>query len=193
MGKEKLLILACCGPDLTFPLEFLNTKYEIYVYFYNPNIHPVMEYNRRLFDAMMVTEIYDSIWIKPEYEYKRWFEYVKGYEKEKEGGKRCELCFRIRIIKACSKAKELGINKITTTLTISPHKDALLIKKLGEEICDGDVKYIHCDFKKNGGFKKSVELSKKYGLYRQKFCGCIFSLLESKKRIRRKNRNFKIW
>ncbi len=194
MDREKILILTCCAPDLTYPLELLTKDYEVYVFFYNPNIHPIREYYRRLIDAILVTEIYDAVWVDAPYDYREWFKYIKGYEKEPEGGKRCELCFRMRLERACEKAEEMGIGKITTTLTISPHKDASLIKRLGEEVCEGrDVEYVHYDFKKKDGFKRSVELSKKFGLYRQKFCGCVFSLREAKERIKKRGKKYSIW
>jgi len=123
-----------------------------------------------------VARIYNFSLIKGAYEAKRWLNFVKGFEDEPEGGKRCELCFRFRLEKTAGLAKEKNFPSFTTTLTISPHKNASLINEIGKEIAlKYAVRFLEADFKKKEGFKKTIELAKKYNLYRQTYCGCIFS------------------
>ncbi|MFP4466029.1 MAG: epoxyqueuosine reductase QueH [Candidatus Goldiibacteriota bacterium] len=177
--KKKIFLLVCCAPDASYSAEFLkNLGYEVITYFYNPCIHPQEEYEKR--KAAMET-LAEKTGIKnidnPVYDPERFFKEVKGLEKEPEGGKRCKVCFYMRLENAAAKAKEFGTEQLASTLTISPHKSAELINELGKAAAKKHgIKYFESNFKKNDGFKKSVELSRKYGLYRQKYCGCIFSM-----------------
>ncbi len=167
---------ACCAPCATHVVNVLREKYEVVAYFYNPNIHPESEYHLRLKNMIKLAEVYELPLIVGEYEVDRWFKKIKGYENEREGGKRCEKCFELRLKETAKLAKEIGASIFTTTLTISPHKNAKTINNIGKNLEDKyKIKFLEADFKKKDGFKKSVEESKRLGLYRQNYCGCIFS------------------
>ncbi len=177
--KEKILLHCCCAPDATHSINVLREKdFFVIAFFYNPNIHPEGEYIKRKNDMEKVKEFMEIENINDViYDKDRWHQICDVFADEKEGGKRCELCFKMRIEETAKKAKEKNIDYIATTLTISPHKNAELINKTGEEICKKySIKYLPTNFKKQDGFKKSIELSKKFGLYRQNYCGCIYSL-----------------
>ncbi len=184
---KKILLNVCCAPDATHSINALREDgYEPETWFYNPNIHPCDEYHKRVADmeklaaAVAVKNIPDV-----PYDIKEWFERCRPHANEPERGKRCEECFRMRMDKSAQAAKVSGYETFATTLTISPHKDAKLINKLGAEAAEKyGVNYLMSDFKKKDGFKKSIELSKKYGLYRQDYCGCAYSLRE---KLRRSN------
>ncbi len=169
----KLLLHVCCAPCATHVIEMLKEDFELTAYFYNPNIHPEEEYRLRLENLKKLGVAF----IEGKYDVDAWFNATKGYENEPEGGARCELCYRIRMEEAARFAKENGHIHFATTLTISPHKNARVINSIGEGLSKKyGVKFYSADFKKRNGFKKSVELSKKHGLYRQSYCGCVFSM-----------------
>ncbi len=162
-------------------------------YFYNPNIHPQDEYKKRLESAGKAADNAGFEIVEGPYDRERWFELIKGKEYEPEGGSRCETCFRMRLEKTydCMKKKmfdaftplqgpKSDVTGFTTTLTVSPHKDATLINTIGRDI--GDEKFICADFKKKGGFARATEAAKELGLYRQNYCGCIYSLEEMHRR-----------
>ena len=150
---------------------------ETVLYFYNPNIHPTQEYEKRLSAIKNIAELYALKIIGEEYDHAKWHKYIKGYENEKEGGARCPLCYRIRLAETAKKAKELGFDYFATTLSISPHKKAVIINEIGrEEAKKYNLEFLEDDFKKQDGFKKTNELAKKYNIYRQNYCGCLFSL-----------------
>lgn len=175
----RIMLHTCCAPCSTYVVELLRKKYEIVAYFYNPNIHPKLEYELRLKNMIRLAEIYDIQLIVGEYDVKSWFEAIRGFEGEKEGGRRCRKCFELRLKETANLAKDLGIGIFATTLTVSPHKNAQTINLVGREISDRyDIEFLEADFKKRDGFKKSVELSRKLGLYRQDYCGCIYSIRE---------------
>ncbi|RLF61355.1 MAG: hypothetical protein DRN25_00495 [Thermoplasmata archaeon] len=175
----RILLHTCCAPCSTYVVELLRKKYEIVAYFYNPNIHPKLEYELRLENMIRLAEIYDIQLIVGEYDVKSWFDAIRGLEGEKEGGRRCRKCFELRLKETANLAKELGIGIFATTLTVSPHKNAQTINLVGREISDKyNIEFLEADFKKKDGFKKSVELSRKLGLYRQDYCGCIYSIRE---------------
>ncbi len=159
--------------------------YDVIGFFYNPNIHPKKEYERRKMELKKIQNFFNVKILEGNYDVKRWFENVKGLEKEREGGKRCEICYKIRLEETAKKARSLGINVITTTLTVSPWKNSKKIFQIGKSISkEYNVKFLEIDFKKKDGFKKSITFSKILNLYRQKYCGCIFSfqkLLEKKR------------
>jgi hypothetical protein len=151
--------------------------YDVTMYFYNPNIHPSAEFDKRLENALIVGKELGVQVIEPEYEPEEWLEAIKGFEEEPEGGRRCKICFSMRLKQTAKYAKENGFDAFTTTLTISPHKDAKLINEIGEELAKKhNVSWVHSDFKKKDGFKKSTEMSKKMNLYRQNYCGCFYSV-----------------
>ncbi len=176
----KLLLHSCCAPCSSYVLEYLSQYFSITVFFYNPNIHPEDEYYRRLNEQEKIIEqlpVKNKVYyIESPYEPSVFFQEVKGLEKEKEGGKRCIKCYYLRLEKTAQKASELKISYFTTTLTISPYKKAQLINKIGNKIATiYRLNYLYSDFKKKKGFQRSIQLSEKYHLYRQDYCGCIFS------------------
>lgn len=176
--KPKLLLHACCAPCSSYVLEYLHGRFEIILYFFNPNISPEEEYRYRLSELKrLVSEMgLDIEIIAEEYDPEPFYELAKGLEDAPERGGRCRKCISCRLEKASQKAAELGCDYFTTTLTISPHKDAAFINECGEKISEQcGVPYLFSDFKKHEGYKRSIELSREFGLYRQNYCGCIFS------------------
>lgn len=173
---KKLLLHTCCAPCVTVPLERQQSEFEITAFFYNPNIHPEEEYSKRLNEITAWTQKTGIPIIVQKDDTERWFELIKGLENEPERGKRCTLCYRMRLEKTAIVAKEKGFDCFTTTLSISPHKNAAVINLIGNEVAaQFAVQFIEANFKKKNGFKQSVELSKKYNFYRQDYCGCIYS------------------
>ena len=171
----RLLLHSCCGPCSSYVLEYLSDYFDITLFFYNPNIQPAEEYEKRLLTQKKLFERakYKNpvIFLAGEYEPQRFFDTVKGLEGCKEGGARCEKCFELRLSKAAEIAKKGGFDYFATTLTVSPHKNAVLINEIGGRYQN----YLPSDFKKREGYKRSIILSKEYELYRQGYCGCIFS------------------
>lgn len=177
---EKVLLHICCAPDATYPVLFLRGRHYIPVgYFYNPNIYPNEEYFKRLSETVRLSQILNFELIQGSYEFediKLFFNSIKGFENEKEGSKRCYLCYRFRMEKTAELAKAKGIEYFTTTISISPHKSSEWVFEIGQEMQDKyGLKFLKVDFKKRNGFKSSVILSKFFGLYRQNYCGCVFS------------------
>lgn len=176
----KLLLHACCAPCSSYCLEYLSQYFEISVLYYNPNISIKEEYEYRLSEEKRLISSMDFKndvrIIDCDYNTKDFFNAVKGLENEPEGGRRCEECFKLRLEATAAEAKRLGIEYFGTTLTISPLKNAELINEIGEQLGEKyGVKWLYSDFKKKEGYKRSIILSKKYDLYRQNYCGCIFS------------------
>ncbi len=179
-GRQKLLLHCCCAPCSSYVTEYLHKFFDITLFFYNPNITEEPEYIKRkdelkryLREAPYGDEISFS---DCDYEPERFLEISQGLEKEPERGRRCTKCYRLRLEKTAAAAREGGYDFFCTTLSISPHKDAERLMQIGEElekICG--VRYLPSDFKKKGGYKRSIELSREYKLYRQDYCGCIFS------------------
>ncbi len=183
--KPSLLLHSCCAPCSSYCLEYLNRFFDITLYFYNPNIFPEDEYVYRaeelegLLKKMRLENI--SI-VREEYDSREFFDKIKGLEKEPERGKRCTVCYRLRLEKAAEYAEKNGFDYFTTTLSISPYKDADRLVSIGEKLAEGrNVKYLISDFKKKNGYKRSIELSSEYDLYRQDYCGCIYSKNEKLK------------
>ncbi len=173
---KKLLLHTCCAPCVTVPVERLQSDFQITCYFYNPNIHPKKEYLKRLNELKKLLDGFHIEMIVADYEVKRWLQLVRGLEDVPEGGKRCEVCFRMRLEQTARFARENNYDAFTTVMSISPHKNADLLNRIGNELSqEFGVDYIEANFKKKDGFKRSVELSKKYNLYRQNYCGCIYS------------------
>ena len=183
-----LLLHSCCAPCSSYVIEYLSEYFSITVFYYNPNISYESEYIHRLNEqkrliSQMATK-YPVTVIESDYNSKDFFDVCKGLENEKEGGKRCEKCFYLRLQNTARLAKKENFDFFATTLTISPLKNAELINSIGEEIGKlFSVKYLCSDFKKKNGYKRSIELSKQYSLYRQNYCGCIFSKKESEERL----------
>lgn len=175
-----LFLHSCCAPCSSYVLEYLSQYFKITVFYYNPNIYPDTEYQKRVAEQKrFIGELptkHPVSFIEGDFESARFYETVKGLEKEPEGGARCEQCFRLRLGETAKRAKEIGADYFATTLTISPMKNAKLINAIGEEIAEKEnIKWLPSDFKKKNGFKRSGELSREYGLYRQDYCGCVFS------------------
>jgi len=176
----RLFLHSCCAPCSSYVIEYLSAYFRITVFYYNPNISPEMEYRhraeeeKRLIHEMPAEN--EVLFKEGMYEPERYYEAVKGLEKEPEGGARCEQCFRLRLGETARFAAAGGYDYFTTTLSISPLKNASLLNDIGRELAlKYHIPYLVSDFKKRGGYQRSIELSKVYGLYRQNFCGCIFS------------------
>jgi len=178
-GKNKpgVLLHICCAPDSTAVYERLSPDFEVFGFFHNPNIHPASEFRKRLTETRKVALELGFSLIAPAFDPGSWNRAVQGLEEEPEGGDRCAVCFRFNLRAAARKAQELGIPFFTTTLTISPHKDAERILKIGRESgSEFGVSFLRENFKKRDGFMRSLELSRDLELYRQNYCGCRFSL-----------------
>lgn len=167
----------CCVGCGAYIVDVLKDDFaEIVLYFYNPNIWPAEEYDRRLNEAKKIADKYQYKIIIADYNHSAWLDSVKGLEKEPENGRRCLVCFRDRLEMTAKKAQELGFDYFGTTLTTSPHKDAGVISEIGLDLAQKyNVTYLDRDFKKDDGFKKSCQISKELNLYRQSYCGCEFS------------------
>lgn len=175
-NQKKLLLHACCAPCTPYVIELLQREFEVTAFFYNPNIHPLEEYQHRLEEIKNFSEKVDLKLITGDYEADAWFRITQGMENEKEGGKRCELCYQMRLATTAERAHTNGFTHFATTLTVSPHKKATAINPIGRELQKKyPVAFYEADFKKHDGFKKSCELSTHYGFYRQNYCGCIYS------------------
>ncbi|MBP7792100.1 MAG: epoxyqueuosine reductase QueH [Candidatus Goldbacteria bacterium] len=175
---EKILLNVCCAPDATHCINVLRGEgFYVITYFYNPNVHPEDEYKARFADMIkLAKETNVENIMDVSYDVSEWKKRCDILAGEKEGGARCTECFKLRLEKTAEKARELGIETFATTLTISPHKNVNLINNIGKKIAENyGLKYYESNFKKKDGFKKSIELSKKYNLYRQNYCGCVYS------------------
>ena len=184
---RSLLLHSCCAPCSSYVLYYLCNTFRITVFYYNPNITEASEYQKRAKEEKrFIDELnkkglpaFPIRYLDGEYCPEEFFKAVKGYEKCPERGERCAICFRMRLKESAKTAVSEGADYFATTLTLSPLKDAELINRIGEE--EGrllGVSYLPSDFKKKGGYLKSIELSKEYGLYRQDYCGCVFSKAE---------------
>ena len=176
--KPKLLLHVCCAPCSSHCISVLDEFFDITVFYYNPNISPFEEYERRLNEEIrFLNEAYPHIKvINAKYDSEKFEEMAKGLENLPEGGERCKKCYKMRLEKSGEYAKQNDFDYFTTTLTVSPYKHSATLNQIGGEIANKvGVKYLFSDFKKEDGYKHSIELSKKYNLYRQDYCGCKFS------------------
>ncbi len=176
----KLLLHSCCAPCSSYVIEYLSSYFEITVFYYNPNLYPDEEYEKRVKEQMRFVETFPAKYpvefLRGDFEKERFYETVKGLEQETEGGERCFACYKLRLSEAAKTAKRLGMDYFTTTLSISPLKNAVKLNEIGETLAgEYGIAYLPSDFKKKNGYQRSVELSKKYEMYRQDYCGCIFS------------------
>lgn len=179
------MLHSCCAPCSSYVLEYLSQYFEITVYFYNPNIFPQIEFFKRLSEEKKLVEhmtfvnpvrVIGSLWQPREF-----YRAASGYEHEPEGGARCFRCYGLRLRETAKEAKAGNYDYFTTTLTISPLKDADKLNEIGEEVGkEFGVEWLPSDFKKKEGYKRSIELSKEYGLYRQNYCGCVYSRIREK-------------
>lgn len=180
----KLLLHSCCAPCSSYVLEYLSKYFRITVLYYNPNISIEEEYLHRIEEQKRLISEMKTInkvdFVQGEYNPNDFFAIAKGLEDAKEGGERCFKCYELRLRETVKIALDNGYDYFTTTLSISPHKNAQKINEIGEKLSEEyGVKYLYSDFKKREGYKRSIELSKEYNLYRQNYCGCIYSKLES--------------
>lgn len=178
-----LFLHSCCAPCSSYCLEYLSNYFRITVFYYNPNIFPSEEYEDRVNEQeRLILEMnaagvkYPIRLVKGEYHPEDFYAAAKGLEKEPEGGARCTECFKLRLRESAKLAKEGGFDYFTTTLTISPLKDAERLNRIGEALGEEyGVQFLNSDFKKKNGYKRSTELSREHQLYRQNYCGCVYS------------------
>ena len=187
-GLRPLLALhSCCAPCSSAVLERLNEHFRIALYYYNPNISPEKEFRHRVEEQKRLVRqmplAADLTVAEGFYEPERFYELVRGHEDDPEGGERCGICFEMRLRSTAEYARSIGADYFTTTLSISPLKDAQRLNAIGKALSEEfGVKYLYSDFKKRDGYRRSCALSEEYGLYRQDFCGCAFSRMERDRR-----------
>lgn len=193
-GKApKLLLHSCCAPCSSYVLEYLSKYFKITIVYYNPNISPYDEYKKRLAEQIRLINEMKSInkisLLECSYDNEVYEEEIKGLELEPERGSRCLKCYHLRLEYTAKLAKEKGFDYFGTTLSVSPYKSSEVLNRIGEELsCVYNIPYLYSDFKKKEGYKRSIELSKIYNLYRQDYCGCIYSQIE-RKRIKENSSN----
>ena len=185
--KPRLLLHVCCAPCSSHVLEFLAGQYDITAFFYNPNITEKEEYEKRIAELLRFVEeaafAKDVKVMQGNYQPELFFDMAKGLEKEPERGSRCYKCYELRLRETAKYAKQHGYDLFTTTLSISPHKNASWLNEIGERMGEEyGISHLYSDFKKKNGYARSIELSKEYHLYRQDYCGCIYSREEAQKR-----------
>lgn len=176
-----LLLHSCCGPCSSYVLEYLSSFFKVTVLYFNPNIYPAEEYEHRLSEQRKIISLLPAEHkvgiLECEYDHSEFTEAAKGLESAPEGGSRCERCFYLRLERTAKEAKAHNFDYFTTTLSVSPHKNSQILNRIGEELAEKySIKHLPADFKKREGYKRSIELSKQYDLYRQNYCGCEFSI-----------------
>lgn len=180
-GKIPTLLLhSCCAPCSSYCLEYLSNYFHVTVFYYNPNIYPDEEYYKRVEEQKEFIRKfpakYEISFLEGAYDKEKFYAMAKGLEDVKEGGERCFLCYELRLREAAELAKRLGMDYFTTTLSISPLKNAAKLNEIGGKLeQEYGISYLYSDFKKKGGYQRSVALSNEYGMYRQYYCGCVFS------------------
>jgi predicted adenine nucleotide alpha hydrolase (AANH) superfamily ATPase len=181
-APPKLLLHACCAPCATHPVRLLRERFDVVVYFDNPNIQPAGEYRARLEEIRSLAARWKFPLLEGGNDGDAWLAAVAGHEEEPEGAVRCEICYRFRLERTARRAKASGMDGFASTLSISPHKKADVINRIGGEAGDSEgILFIDADFKKKDGFKASCDLSRLEGLYRQDYCGCVFSRRDRRK------------
>ena len=178
--KVSLLLHSCCAPCSSYVISYLNKYFDITVLYYNPNIYPYEEYLKRKNEQIRLINEMEHVnnlsIIDCDYDNDKYERLIKGLENEKEGGSRCHICYKLRLEKTATMASDGNYDYFSTTLTVSPYKNSKILNEIGESLAvKYNIKWLYSDFKKKDGYKKSVELSKKYNLYRQDYCGCIYS------------------
>ena len=181
-----LLLHSCCAPCSSYVLEYLSQFFRITVFYYNPNIYPDEEYFHRVREQQEFIKKFPAknpiAFIEGDFDKHRFYDTVKGMENVREGGERCFACYELRLREAADCAKSNGMDYFCTTLSISPLKNAEKLNEIGQGLAaEYGVKYLPSDFKKKNGYKRSVEISREYGMYRQDYCGCIFSMRDTSK------------
>ena len=176
MRKKRMLVHICCAPDALYVMNLLNEEYDVAGFFYNPNIHPEEEYVLRLEEVRKVAQILDFKLIEADYDKENWLSITQKFKDEPEKGLRCDVCYAMRLDKTARQASELGFEIFTTVMSLSPLKKAGALNKMGRMFANRyKIDFLEADFKKKDGFKKSVEMSKQHQLYRQNYCGCVYS------------------
>ncbi len=194
-GKQDLLLHVCCAPCSPYPVRILKRDYRLTLYFYNPNIHPQSEQEKRFGEVEKFSAMEELPLVKGDYHPSAWTKKTLKYKNEPEKGKRCELCIGDRLLETGRMAERLGIGNFGAALSVSPHKDALMINRLGmetqAELESGGIgmTFFQADWKKKNGFKISSGISKELGFARQDYCGCIYSLKERDQRVSARKRN----
>ncbi len=183
-----LLLHSCCAPCSSYCLEYLSNYFRITVFYYNPNIYPEDEYYKRVEEQRRFIERlsvkHPISFVEGNFDKERFYDAVKGYEDCPEGGERCFKCYELRLEETAKLAKEMGMDYFTTTLSISPLKNAEKLNEIGEKVGAAyGVAHLGSDFKKKNGYKRSVELSNEYGMYRQYYCGCVYSKAQRDREI----------
>ena len=181
-----LLLHSCCAPCSSYCIEYLSNYFNITIYYYNPNISPIEEYEKRKNEQIKFINEFKTTnklnIIDSDYNYDDFLNVINGLENEPEGGSRCNKCYLLRMDKTAKKASDLKYDYFATTLTVSPYKNSKKINEIGYLLEKKyKIKYLPSDFKKKNGYKRSIELSKEYNLYRQNYCGCVFSKMEREK------------
>ena len=182
----KLLLHSCCAPCSSYVLEYLSNYFEITVFYYNPNIFPENEYTKRILEQQtLISDMkvkHPVSFLAGNYDRERFFQIAEGLEHLREGGERCFKCYELRLEEAAKIAQDAGFDYFTTTLSISPLKNVDKLNEIGTRLADKyGVQYLQSDFKKKNGYKRSIELSNEYGLYRQDYCGCEYSFRDRQK------------
>lgn len=185
-----LLLHSCCAPCSSYVMEYLSNYFNITIYFYNPNITFEDEYKKRAIEQQVFIDNMNPKhpinYIEGRYRTEEFYNKIKGYEAIREGGERCFRCYELRLEESAIKANELGFDYFCTALSISPMKNATKINELGAELAEKyNIKFLHSDFKKKNGYKRSTEISKEQNLYRQDYCGCVFSKVEREDHIKK--------
>ena len=192
-SPPKLLLQSCCAPCSSYVLEYLSNYFSITVFYFNPNIYPEEEFYKRSAEQKRLLSLMDLKnpvdFTEIGYQSERFYAAVKGLEHIKEGGERCYAWYKLRLEQTAELAKERGFDFFTTTLSISPYKNADWLNEIGETLAQKcGVRYLTSDFKKKNGYKRSTELSESFGMYRQNYCGCVFSMKEREEAMKNKER-----
>ena len=183
-STKKILLHSCCAPCSSYVITFLSNYFDITILYYNPNIAPKEEYEKRKQEQIKLIKNINTLhkldYLDCDYDNDLYNKAINGYQNCQEGGDRCRICFNLRLEKTAILAKKYKYDYFCSTLTVSPHKNSKIINEIGYSLGKKyDIKWLYSDFKKNEGFKQSIELSKKYNLYRQDYCGCIYSKKEN--------------
>jgi len=179
MNKPKILVHICCAPDALYVIGLLKENYDVSGYFYNPNIHPQKEYQLRLEETKKVARILNFNLFEEVYDQSRWMKITKKFKDEPEKGRRCDICYAMRLERTAQKTSELGFDIFTTVMSLSPWKKADVFNQIGKMFAHRyRINFLEANFKKKDGFYKSIKLSIEHNLYRQNYCGCVYSQQE---------------
>jgi predicted adenine nucleotide alpha hydrolase (AANH) superfamily ATPase len=183
MPKPRILVHVCCAPDALYVLRLLQDEYEVTGFFTNSNIHPEAEYTSRLEEARKAAALLGVQLLEDAYDPGHWLALTVKFKDEPEKGRRCDVCYALRLRRTAETAARQGFNSFATVMTLSPWKKAAVLNRIGRQFGKRyGIRFLEADFKKKDGFKKSVDLSRDHGLYRQDYCGCAYSLIALKER-----------